>query len=177
MTPSTKRWLLVAGLALTLVLVWLAPEDTTVVSKPGAKARGARGPQVTSPMAASRQSERAAALSVQERESASEVADLFSAKSWFVPPPPPPPPPPAPVLPPPPPPAPTAPPLPFTFLGQMVEDQRAQVFLARGDRVLTVFVGASIDASYRLESLRAGVLTFVYVPLDIKQTLATGVSQ
>jgi hypothetical protein len=104
-----------------------------------------------------------------------EGVNLFQAATWFIAPPAPPPPPPAP--PPPPPPAPTAPALPFVFLGQIVEDGKAQVILAKGDRVVTVFVGDTIDKTYRLESLLSGVLTFVYLPLDARQTLATGVTQ
>jgi hypothetical protein len=72
---------------------------------------------------------------------------------------------------------PTAPALPFVFLGQIVEDGKPQVILAKGDRVVTVFVGDTIDKTYRLESLLSGVLTFVYLPLDARQTLATGVTQ
>jgi Tfp pilus assembly protein PilP len=67
--------------------------------------------------------------------------------------------------------------LPFIYLGQIVEDQKVQVILARGDRVVTVYVGENIDSNYRVEGLKGGTLTLLYVPLDIKQTLATGVSQ
>jgi hypothetical protein len=67
--------------------------------------------------------------------------------------------------------------LPFVYLGQIVEDEKAQVILARGDRVVTVYVGENIDSYYRVVSLKGGTLTLLYVPLDIKQTLATGASQ
>ena len=90
-------------------------------------------------------------------------------------------PPPAPPAPPPAPPAappvPTAPPLPFAYIGQIVEDQKVQVILARNDRVVTVFVGDNIDNQYRVESLKGGTLTLLYLPLAIRQTLATGASQ
>ena len=62
-------------------------------------------------------------------------------------------------------------------MGQIIEDQKIQVILARGERVLTVFVGDNIDANYKVESLKGGTLTLVYLPLNIKQTLATGASQ
>jgi hypothetical protein len=38
-------------------------------------------------------------------------------------------------------------------------------------------VGDNIDANYKVESLKGGTLTLVYLPLNIKQTLATGASQ
>jgi hypothetical protein len=66
--------------------------------------------------------------------------------------------------------------LPFSFLGQIIEDEQIQVILARGERVVTVLVGDSIDKNYRLESLKDGTLTFLYLPLDIRQTLATGIT-
>ncbi len=43
--------------------------------------------------------------------------------------------------------------------------------------MVTVSVGETIDNTYRVESLQGGTLTLVYIPLDIKQTLATGVTQ
>ncbi len=183
MTPVAKRWLLGVGLVATLALVWLAPQDEVAQVRPKAAARGARpqsGPATTATaknLAASavKSAARPDQLQRPERVAASEIKDLFRSSSWFVPPPAPPPPPPAP--PPPPPPPPSAPPLPFTYLGQIVEDQKIQVILSRGDRVLTIFVGDNIDASYKVESLKGGTLTLVYLPLDIKQTLATGVSQ
>jgi hypothetical protein len=42
---------------------------------------------------------------------------------------------------------------------------------------VTVYVGENIDSYYRVVSLKGGTLTLLYVPLDIKQTLATGASQ
>jgi hypothetical protein len=38
-------------------------------------------------------------------------------------------------------------------------------------------VGEDIDKNYRLEALHNGVLTFVYLPLDIRQTLNIGNTQ
>jgi hypothetical protein len=47
-------------------------------------------------------------------------------------------------------------------------------FLSRGDRVIDVRVGDRIDSIYQLESAVGGQLVFVYLPLDIRQTLAAG---
>jgi Tfp pilus assembly protein PilO len=103
------------------------------------------------------------------------AAALFAQRSWHVPAPvkaaPPPPPPP-------PPPEPTAPPLPYTFLGSYAPAGSAPVFiLSRGDRVIEARPGDRLDGVYRLESAAGGQLVFVYLPLDIRQTLAAGASK
>ncbi|MBS0396382.1 MAG: hypothetical protein JSR54_17320, partial [Proteobacteria bacterium] len=99
----------------------------------------------------------------------SRASDLFATHSWYVPPPPPPA---APVLPPP---APTAPPFPYTIVGSFAPDgEKTVYFLARGDRVTDAHVGDRIDGVYLLESAQGGQLTFNYLPLDIRQVVATG---
>ena len=95
-------------------------------------------------------------------------ADAFRPTSWYVPPPPPPPPPPKP------PPAPTAPPLPFTFMGRYEDGAKKVILLVKGDRIYTVSEGEVIDNTYRVERFTGGGLDLTYLPLNIKQTLATG---
>jgi hypothetical protein len=102
---------------------------------------------------------------------ASHSAALFAGHSWFVPPPPPPP-----VAPPPPPP-PTAPPFPYTFVGSYAPAGSAAVyFLSRSDRVVDAHVGDHLDGVYVFESAGPDGLIFNYLPLNIRQTLSTGVS-
>ena len=50
-------------------------------------------------------------------------------------------------------------------------------FLARGDRVIDVRVGDRLDGVYQLESAAGGQLVFVYLPLDVRQTLAAGATR
>jgi hypothetical protein len=103
------------------------------------------------------------------------AAALFAPHSWYVPKPRAPEPPPPP---PPPPPAPTAPPLPYTFLGSVARHGDQPVyFLARGDRVIDAHIGDRLDGVYQLESAAAGQLVFVYLPLNVRQNLAAGVSK
>jgi hypothetical protein len=105
---------------------------------------------------------------------------LFAQHTWAVlrPVKVPPPPPPALPPPPPPPPEPTAPPFPFTFVGSFApEGDRPVFFLARGDRVVDARVGDRLDGVYQLESAAGGQLVFVYLPLNIRQNLAAGVSK
>ena len=88
-----------------------------------------------------------------------------------MPPPPPPPPPPQP------PPPPVAPPLPFAYLGQYSDGSATVILLTQGERILTVAIGALIDRNYQVLSMKGGRLTFLYLPLQIEQSLTTGVSQ
>ncbi len=98
------------------------------------------------------------------------AAALFAQHSWMVLPPP------IKPAPPPPPPEPTAPPLPYTFLGSFTPEGKPPVyFLARGDRVVDAHVGDRLDGVYEFESAGGGQLVFVYLPLNVRQTLAGGV--
>jgi len=103
-----------------------------------------------------------------------QVGELFAGRTWAA----------APAPPPKPavvalaaPPRPVAPPLPFTFLGRMVEDGKAVVFLGRGKDGLAAKVGDTVAGKYRLESLSDTAVTFVYLPLGTKQTLPISATQ
>jgi len=102
-----------------------------------------------------------------EAEAQLEIGNVFAASSWYVPPPPPPPPPQ-------PPPQPTAPPLPFAYLGSYDDASLQTIILAKGDRVYTVAVGDVIENTYRIESAKAGKIEFVYLPLNVRQSIVTG---
>src|SRR6185369_9460922 len=103
------------------------------------------------------------------------AAALFAQHSWYVLKPAPLPPP---EPPPPPPPPPTAPPFPYTFVGSLTREGHPPVFfLARGDRVTDARVGDRLDGVYQFESAAGGQLVFVYLPLNIRQNLAAGVSK
>jgi len=102
---------------------------------------------------------------------ASHAEALFAAHSWYVAPPPPPPPPPVP------PPPPEAPPFPYTFVGSYAPAGEQPVyFLARADRVIDAHVGDRLDGVYAFESAASGNLVFNYLPLNIRQSVPTGVS-
>jgi hypothetical protein len=181
MTAQRRRWLLVLCVVLTALLVWFAPQDEEPVSRPKVTVGADRSAGVQSGFTAERLAVakvasvpmRADQLLRPGRTAIADVPDLFKPTSWYVPPPAPPPPPP---VPPPPPPVPTAPALPYVYLGQIIEDQQVQVILSRGNRVVTALVGEVIEKIYRLESATGSLLTFVYLPLDIRQTLATGLA-
>lgn len=99
---------------------------------------------------------------------ARDATALFAAHAWRVIPVVPLPPPPQPV-------APSAPPFPYAFLGSYAPDGAARIyFLAKSDRVLDARVGDRIDGVYQFESADDAQLVFTYLPLDVRQTLATG---
>ena len=165
------------GIALLLTLAataWFAREDGQQDGALPAKTSKAR-PPVASKASAQLPHKEATALlqldKMQQRVSASaEEQDIFTAKSWYVPPPPPPQPA-KPLAPPPP----AAPPLPFKFMGQFHEESgQVIVYLVNGDRTYTVSVGDVIDNTYRVEAANARQLVLTYLPLSIQQTLPTG---
>ncbi len=91
--------------------------------------------------------------------------DLFPPQSWK----PPPAPPPA-QLPPPPPQAPS---LPFKYVGRWDAGDGEAIFLAEGDRVVSVHVGQKL-AQWRLDSVDAGGMNFTYLPLQQQRQLRFG---
>ena len=94
-----------------------------------------------------------------------KITDIFAAKSWYVPPPPPPPSRPAPPM---------APPLPFTYLGQLLQDGQLTVFLTSQNQNYAAKVGDIIDDRYRVDSIAAQSMVFTYLPLHQQQSLAIG---
>ena len=98
--------------------------------------------------------------------------DMFKSKSWYVAPPPPPKPK---YVAPPPPPPPTAPPLPYKFTGSFQEPgQKLVVYLSRGDKLYSVSAGDILEGTYKIESINAGQLVILYLPLNISQNLRIG---
>ena len=98
--------------------------------------------------------------------------DMFKSKSWYIPPPPPPKPR---YVAPPPPPPPTAPPLPYKFTGSFQEPgQKLVVYLSRGDKLYSVSAGDILEGTYKIESINAGQLVILYLPLNISQNLRIG---
>ena len=103
--------------------------------------------------------------------------DIFNSKSWAIAPPP------APksryvsprqALPPPPPP-PTAPPLPYQLMGSFQDPgKKLVIYLSRGDKLYSVSVGDIIDNTYQVESINAGQLELLYLPLKMRQILRLG---
>ena len=99
--------------------------------------------------------------------------ELFGSRSWA--PPPPKPKPQAKVVEAPPP-APQPPPNPYRVAGRVVHDGIAHVVLAKGDRVLTVREGDTLDDGYRVDAIAPKAVTLVYLPLNVPQELPVTVA-
>lgn len=158
-----RRWLILSSLltATLVAVVWVNDRDAEVVNVvvPN-KTRSA----AAKPGKASGQ----LALEKLQRTPAGEddtVADVFTTKSWYVPPPPP-----KPV--PPPPPAP--PPMPYVYMGKLVEEGMITVFLTKQNRNYAIKQGDTLDGSYRVDTVDANRVVFTYLPLNMQQTLITG---
>jgi len=67
--------------------------------------------------------------------------------------------------------APSAPPMPYRIAGLMVQDGAAQVVLAKGDRVITVREGDTLDDGYKVEAIKPDGVTLIYVPMNHRETL------
>lgn len=96
------------------------------------------------------------------------TANLFASHNWQ-----PPPATPAPPVASPPPKA-MAPPLPFHFLGRLVDSGKTVVFLGVGERTLHARIGDMVDGRYRIESVDADNIVFLYQPLNERQSLQIG---
>lgn len=144
-------WLLIAGAATGAVS--LAPTAPSPAPEPAAPMQLASEP-------ASR------GLALPQRDTLGEGRGaVFAARSWA----PPPRPATAPAALPSPPPAP--PPMPYRVAGELVQGKHARVVLAKGDAVLIVREGQSLEGGYRVESIDAHGVTLVYLPLGVREIL------
>jgi cohesin domain-containing protein len=66
---------------------------------------------------------------------------------------------------------PVPPAMPYRVAGSVWQDGAMQIVLARGDAVLTVREGDTLDGGYRVEAIGPDRVTLVYVPLGVRQDL------
>jgi hypothetical protein len=176
-----------AALLATLAAVYFAPDpdaDSDAVSMPvraassGSSAGARAGAASVGTAADARLAGSRFDLRIQARDEEGEPANLFGtapAAAAALP---------TPVAsakvqkvksgPPPPPPRPQAPPLPFQFRGRWVDEGKVAYFLQYQQRNLVLQPGDIVDQTWKLEQVSAGQLTFVYLPLNQKQSLAAG---
>ena len=65
---------------------------------------------------------------------------------------------------------PVAPPLPFRYFGRLTENGKEDVFVMRGDELLSIQAGKTYG-EYRVDQVAEARITFTYLPLKTKQTL------
>jgi hypothetical protein len=67
--------------------------------------------------------------------------------------------------------APMAPPMPYRVAGKLLEGGTTQLVLAKGDSIVSVREGQTLDDGYRVEAIGRDEVTLLYLPLGVKQTL------
>lgn len=144
-------WLAFAAVAIAAAGALVQPPEPPVAARPSAPA--AEAPKTSA--------DRFAALPARDPIGRPRGA-LFEAQS-------PPKPAPAPIVIVPEKPAP--PPMPYRVAGKLMHDGAAQVVLARGDTVVMVSEGDTLEGGYKVEAIRANSVTLLYVPLGVTQDL------
>ena len=66
---------------------------------------------------------------------------------------------------------PVAPPLPYRFAGQLLLDSGMQVYLARGDEIIPVKQGDTVDGQYRVESVKPTSMTLLHLASNTPQVM------
>jgi hypothetical protein len=73
-------------------------------------------------------------------------------------------------------PPPVAPPMPYKFAGASVYNGQLQVFLAKGDSIIPVGLGETIEGGYRVEAIDERQITLMYLPLEQHQVIPISTS-
>jgi len=66
---------------------------------------------------------------------------------------------------------PAPPPMPYKYAGKLIREGEAQLFLSKGDVVFPVVQGETLDGAYRVESVSAGEITLLYLPLGKRERI------
>ena len=64
-----------------------------------------------------------------------------------------------------------APPLPFRYMGKLTQNGKTEVFVLRGDDIISIAPGQKIDADYRVEGITDSAISMTYLPLKTRQAL------
>lgn len=166
LSSKNRRWLLIAGLSITLVAVASinnhesSDEAVVQVSSSKNRANQMRPEQV----ATGGESNGIPLANLKRPAMPEKIRDMFASQSWYVPPPQT-----RTIV------VPVAPPLPFVYIGKMKDgESNMVVFLEKQNRTYAAKVGDAIDKNYRVDAIQAPVMTLTYLPLDIKQTMQIG---
>lgn len=172
--PTRMQTLLgLAGVsAMLAVAAQMSPRDTDADIVAPSDRQRATGTVATAARDAKPGHEMVAMLAPPDRADVKTDAagNPFRSSNWA--PPPPPPPKPVALPPPPPPPAPTAPPVPYRFVGKLEARNAApRAFLAKGEALVIVSAGDTLDNLYKVESLGQTEVVLTYLPLNQRQTI------
>ncbi len=70
------------------------------------------------------------------------------------------------------PPPPAAPPMPYRYAGKVVHDGTEQLMLSKGDTVLPVRIGETLEGGYRVESFDSRWISLRHLPSGLLQLIA-----
>jgi hypothetical protein len=96
------------------------------------------------------------------------IGRLFEPRRWQVPPPA------APVVVAVAPARPVAPAFPYSYFGGMTDGDQRIGFFQRGERVVTVRAGDTVDGNFRIDQISASHMTYTYLPAAAPTTLTLG---
>jgi hypothetical protein len=68
-------------------------------------------------------------------------------------------------------PPPVAPPLPFQYFGKLTENGKTEVYVMRGEELISIARGQTIGAEYRIDQVSDSSISFTYLPLKMKQNM------
>ena len=71
-------------------------------------------------------------------------------------------------------PKPTAPPFGYAYMGGLLDEGLRTAFFTQGERLITVKVGDTVDAAYRIEQMTDKQMTLTYLPLNETVVVALG---
>ena len=66
---------------------------------------------------------------------------------------------------------PAAPPLPFRYMGRLTQNGKTEVFVTRGEDIISIAPGRKIDAEYRVDGITETAISMSYLPLRMRQSL------
>jgi hypothetical protein len=69
---------------------------------------------------------------------------------------------------------PSTPPLPFTYIGRLTQDGKTEVFVLRGDELISLAAGQTIDGQYHVDAVSEARIIFTYLPLKTRQSIELG---
>jgi hypothetical protein len=65
-----------------------------------------------------------------------------------------------------------APPLPFSYVGWVSQDGKTEVYVLRGEELISIEAGQKIEPDYRVDSITEESIRFTYLPMKTRQVLA-----
>ncbi len=66
---------------------------------------------------------------------------------------------------------PSAPPVPFRYVGKLVANGKTEIFVMRGEELISIAAGQNIDGEYRVDAITEERIALTYLPLKARQSI------